>query len=67
MEFWHYDKALYEKNLSEVYLSDRRIKKLEKVQDPGLQEIRDEMRRVRRAAYQEKMLGDWFTDQQTGR
>ena len=63
MEFWHYDKALYEKNLSEVYLSDRRIKKLEKVQDPGLQEIRDEMRRVRRAAYQEKMLGDWFTDQ----
>lgn len=65
MEFWHYDKSLYEKNLSEVYLSDRRIKKLEKVQDPGLQEIRDEMRRVRRAAYQEKMLGDWFADWQT--
>lgn len=57
LELWNYQVKLYEKHLSEVELSDRRIKKLKKVYIKELQEIKEAMCGKRRAAYQEAMIG----------
>ena len=47
---------MYETYLSEVELSDRRIKKLEQIYIQELQEIKEVMYKKRRAAYQESMM-----------
>lgn len=57
MNLWKYEVNLYETYLSEVELSDRRIKKLEQVYIQELQEIKEVMCKKRRAAYQESMIG----------
>lgn len=51
-----YEADLYETYLSEVELSDRRMKKLEQVSVQELQEIREAMYKKRRSAYQESMM-----------
>ena len=53
---WNYSRELYEKYLSDVILNENRLKKLEKVSLPELQEIKACMMEMKKAAYQEKML-----------
>lgn len=56
LKLWKYEADLYETYLSEVELSDRRMKKLEQVSVQELQEIREAMYKKRRSAYQESMM-----------
>ena len=56
LKLWKYRVDLYETYLSEVELSDRRMKKLEQVYIQELQEIKEVMYKKRRAAYQESMM-----------
>ncbi len=53
---WNYRTEWYKKYLSEVEISEIRIKKLEKVSLPELQELKRCMQKEKRAAYQEAML-----------
>ena len=53
---WNYSRALYEKYLSDIILNEKRLKKLEKVSLPELQEIKACMMEIKKAVYQEKML-----------
>lgn len=55
---WNYYVSWYEKYLSEVELSERRIKKLEQVYIGELQEMKEAMYRERKAAYQETMIAE---------
>ncbi len=54
---WNYHVSWYEKYLSEVELTEKRVKKLEQVYIGELQEMREAMYRKRKAAYQETMIG----------
>ena len=56
LELWKYRVDLYERYLSDVTLSDRRIKKLAQIQIEELLEIKEAMCEKRRAAYQESMV-----------
>lgn len=56
LKLWKYQVDLYETYLSEVELSDRRMKKLEQVSIKELQEIKETMYKKQRAAYQESMM-----------
>lgn len=56
LELWKYRVELYEKHLSDVTLSDRRIKKLSQIHIEELREIKEAMCEKRRAAYQESMV-----------
>lgn len=53
---WNYSRELYEKYLSDIILNEKRLKKLEKVSLPELQEIKACMMEIKKAVYQEKML-----------
>lgn len=53
---WNYCAEWYYAYLSEVSLSEVRMKKLEKVYLPELQELKKCMEKMRRAAYQETMM-----------
>lgn len=53
---WKYETKWYKKYLSNVELSEARIKKLEKVYLPELQELKVCMQETKKAAYQETML-----------
>lgn len=53
---WKYETKWYKKYLSNVELSEARIKKLEKVYLPELQELKVCMQEKKKAAYQETML-----------
>lgn len=53
---WKYETKLYKKYISNVELSEARIKKLEKVYLPELQELKVGMQEMKKAAYQEAML-----------
>lgn len=56
LKLWKYQVDLYETYLSEVELSDRRMKKLEQVSIKELQEIKEAMYKKQRAVYQESMI-----------
>lgn len=56
---WNYHVSWYEKYLSEVELSENRIKKLEHIRIEELLQIKEAMRLKRKAAYQETMLGEF--------
>ncbi|MEE1526972.1 MAG: TIGR02679 domain-containing protein [Blautia sp.] len=53
---WKYEVKWYKKYISNVELSEARIKKLEKVYLPELQELKVCMQETKKAAYQETML-----------
>lgn len=55
LNLWMYEVHLYERYLSEVELSDRRMKKLEQIYIQELQEIKEVMYKKRRAVYQESI------------
>lgn len=56
LKFWQYEKRWYEQYISDVVLSESRLKKLDKIYMKELLEIRDCMRFNKKAAYQESML-----------
>lgn len=62
LKLWNYRVDLYEKYTSEVLLTDPRLHKLEKIHLPELQGIKEIMRRKKRAAYQEAMLGEYICE-----
>ena len=55
LELWNYRADWYEKYLSEVVLNEARLGKLEHVELEELWEIKEAMKRRKRAAYQEAM------------
>lgn len=59
LQLWNYQTEWYLQYLSEVKLSDMRIKKLEKVSIPELQELKACMQKEKRAAYQEAMIEEY--------
>lgn len=54
--FWNYDVSFYHENLSDVLLSEPRLKKLETVTLEELQPLCAAMRKRKKAAYQECMM-----------
>lgn len=65
--FWNYKREFYEQAVSEMELDDVRLKKLDRINCLGLQEIRQCMRECGRAAYQENMLGTYVVEREAGR
>lgn len=59
LRLWNYRAEWYYKYLSDVTLSEVRMKKLGKVHLPELKELREGMEKERRAAYQEAMMEEW--------
>ena len=66
LKLWKYQVDLYETYLSEVELSERRMKKLEQVSIKELQEIKEAMYKKQRAAYQESMM-EVLTKERSGK
>ena len=62
LHFWQYRREFYEKYRSDVEISDRSIKKLDRVYREELQDIKQAMKRQKKAAYQEAMLGEYLGD-----
>lgn len=56
LKLWNYRVSWYEKYASEETLSEKRIKKLDKLHIEELSELKEAMCRKRRPAYQEAML-----------
>lgn len=56
LKLWHYHVSWYQEHLSAVTLSDRRLKKLERIQIEELLEMKAAMLREKKAAYQETMI-----------
>lgn len=57
--FWKYKAEYYQKYKSEVQLDEKRIRKLDKIDLPELQEIKEAMQREKYAAYQEAMVEEY--------
>ena len=51
---------LYEQNLSDVTLNKRRLKQLDQIFIEELQEIKEDMKYQKKAAYQEIMLENYI-------
>lgn len=62
LHFWQYRREFYEKYQSDVEISDRSIKKLDRVYREELQDIKQAMKRLKKAAYQEAMMGEYLGD-----
>jgi len=62
LRFWQYRREFYEKYRSDVEISDKSLKKLDRVYCGELQEIRQAMAQQRKAAYQEAMMGEYLAD-----
>lgn len=54
--FWNYSKKHYEQAVSGVMLDETRLKKLDKIEEAELEEIKNCLLTYKKAAYQEKML-----------
>lgn len=53
---WNYKKKYYEQAASELVLDASRLKKLDKIETPELEEIKNCLLTYKKASYQEKML-----------
>lgn len=51
---WNYSRELYEKYLSDIILNEKRLKKLEKVSLPELQEIKACMMEIKKRSIRRK-------------
>lgn len=60
LTLWNYSVDLYEQNLSDVILNERRLKQLDQIFIEELQEIKEDMKYQKKAAYQESMLEDYI-------
>ncbi|WLR52519.1 DUF2399 domain-containing protein [Bacillus tianshenii] len=56
VKLWLYDEQYYELAMSEVTLSDERLRKLESVSLPELQMVKEAMKASRKAGYQEELV-----------
>lgn len=57
---WNYTSELYERAVSDLALDEARLKKLDAIDIPELQDIRQCLLRYKRAAYQERMLDSYL-------
>lgn len=60
LTLWNYSRNLYEQNLSDVTLNERRLKQLDQIFIEELQEIKEDMKYQKKAAYQESMLENYI-------
>ena len=60
LTLWNYSMDLYEQNLSDVTLNERRLKQLDQIFIEELQEIKEDMKYQKKAAYQESMLENYI-------
>ena len=60
--FWNYRECYYRRYLSDVELDSKRKKKLEKIDEEELQEIKEAIKKAGRAAYQEMMIQEYLKD-----
>lgn len=56
LTLWNYSIDLYEQNLSDVKINERRLKQLDQIYIEELQEIKEDMKCQKKATYQESML-----------
>ena len=56
LQLWNYERKYYEESRSDVAISEKSLKKLEKIHVTELQEIREVLQQERKAVYQEAML-----------
>lgn len=56
LRFWNYKGEYYKRAVSGVFLSEQRLKKLDRVQEEGLLEIKGLLLERKYAAYQERLL-----------
>lgn len=54
-----FDTDIYYKTISNVYISDERLKKLEHIESPELHDIVDALRKEKRAAYEEMKVPNY--------
>ncbi len=59
LSLWNYETEWYERYRSDVVLKESRLKKLEKITLPELQELKKAMQIEKKAAYQEAMLQEY--------
>ena len=57
-KLWYYDVEDYKKSMSRKTLSEKRLSILENINCPGLQEVAEAMRTVKKAGYQELLIDD---------
>ena len=62
LNHWNFDVKHYMKALSEEAISERRLKQLDKITDPKLQPLIQEMRKAKKSAYQERILAKILAD-----
>ncbi|MDK2823713.1 MAG: hypothetical protein PWP71_1631 [Clostridia bacterium] len=62
VKLWHYNILDFEKCKSEVLLTSSRLKKLDKINLPLLQPIKDKMKKYKKAGYQEKLVPELVKD-----
>ena len=60
LTLWNYSRNFYEQNLSDVTLNERRLKQLDQIFIEELQEIKEDMKYQKKAAYQESMLENYI-------
>ncbi len=59
---WNYDPEWYKRYHTDVVLKETRLKKLEKIHVQELLELKEQMKREKKAAYQEAMLQTYVMD-----
>lgn len=64
LRFWKYRREFYEKYRSDVRISDKSLKKLDRVYGEELLEIRQAIEQYGKAAYQEAMMEEYLADGQ---
>lgn len=62
LHLWNYQSRYYEASRSQVAISDQSLKKLDRIDIPELQEIKEALLREKSAAYQEAMLDVYLTE-----
>ncbi len=67
LRLWQYRREFYEKYRSDVEISDRSLKKLDRIYREELQEIKQALGRQKKAAYQEAMMEEYLADGQRRR
>ncbi|WP_167836380.1 TIGR02679 domain-containing protein [Lactimicrobium massiliense] len=61
---WHMDASDYEKSISEIEISERRLHELDGIKSPSLKQACQYIRTKKRAGYQERLIDDMIDDMQ---
>lgn len=62
MRLWGYRREFYEKYRSNVEITEKSLKKLDQIHLSELEEIKEAIRKTKKAAYQEAMIQEYLTD-----